>query len=279
MSESLDGARVALLEARRETELASLVRRWGGEPICVPGLREVACDCADEAARALDRLVAPGAVVVLTTGAGLERWFSVAEAFGRLKELHDALGRATVVCRGPKPIAVLKREGLAPHVRAESPHTTKELLAALHRVPVEGCHVVVVHDGGESRVVSDALALRGARVIDLQPYIWALPEDVEPLRDLVRAMIAGRVDIVAFTTQVQARHLFQVADGLNAREGLTRAMRERILVAAVGPTSAHALEQLGTPAHVVPAQPKMGAMVAGMAGAHARRGERPERSS
>src|ERR1019366_1399236 len=68
--DSLDGARVALLESRMESELASLVRRHGGEPVCVPAMREVERDCAAEAGLAIDALSAPGAVVVVATGVG-----------------------------------------------------------------------------------------------------------------------------------------------------------------------------------------------------------------
>jgi uroporphyrinogen-III synthase len=44
------------------------------------------------------------------------------------------------------------------------------------------------------------------------------------------------------------------------------AMRARVLVAAVGPTCAAALDAIGVPPHVVPANPSMGAMIAALAG-------------
>jgi uroporphyrinogen-III synthase len=263
--ESLRGVRVALLEARRESELASLVRRHGGEPVCVPALREVERDFGDELARACDRVEAGGATVVLTTGTGLERVLRVADAMNRGEGLRGGLARGTVVCRGPKPIAVLKREGLAAHVRAEAPHTTAELIAALAALPLDGRDAVVVHDGGTSRAIADWLRSRGARVFDVRPYEWALPEDVGSLRDLVGALVAGQLEALAVTTQVQARHLFQIADAMGVASSLRDALRERVVVAAVGPTCAQALEELGTPAHVVPHQSKMGPMVIALA--------------
>jgi uroporphyrinogen-III synthase len=263
--EPLRGARVALLEARMESELASLVRRHGGQPVCVPALREVERDCTDEVARAHGVLVGEGAVIVLTTGVGLDRVLRAAGAIGIAQSFRDQLRRAVVVCRGPKPIAVLKREGLPVHVRAEAPHTTKELLAALDGVDVTGHDVVFVHDGGGNRDTVAALVQRGARVVDVQPYAWALPEDIGPLRALVETLVRGELDAIAFTTQVQARHLFAVADTMGARDAMTRALSERVIVAAVGPTCARALSLLGAPPHVVPEQGKMGAMVVALA--------------
>lgn len=261
----MHGARVALLEARRESELASLVRRHGGEPVCVPALREAERDFRDELERASDAIVRGGAVVVLTTGTGLERVLRLADATGKGTALRASLERSTVVCRGPKPVAVLKREHLPVHVRAQEPHTTRELLAALDEVHVQDVDVVVVDDGGTSRAVVDSLLRRRARVIHLRPYAWALPEDVGPLRALVDSIVAGRVDAVAVTTQVQARNLFEVAESMGAAAALTQALRDRVIVAAVGPTCARVLEELGAPPHVVPESAKMGAMVLALA--------------
>lgn len=265
VTEPLRGTRVALLESRMESELASLVRRHGGDPVCVPAMREVERDCTEDVARAYAALRRAGALVVLTTGVGLERLLRVAAASGIGAELHAELTRATNVCRGPKPIAVLKREGLPVHVRAEAPHTAKELLSALEAVAVDGRDVVFVHDGGGNREIVAVLARRGANVIDVQPYAWALPEDLGPLRGLVETIVRAEVDAIAFTTQAQARHLFAVADSMGERGAMTRAMGERIVVAAVGPTCARALSQLGAPPHVVPDQPKMGAMIVALA--------------
>jgi uroporphyrinogen-III synthase len=261
----LQGARVALLEARRESELAALVRRHGGEPVCVPALREVERDFAGELAAACDVVERGGATVVFTTGTGLERVLRVAAGMGRSEGLRAGLARSTVVCRGPKPIAVLKREGLPVHVRADAPHTTAELLVALAPLPIEGRDVVAVHDGGTNRAVAESLASRGARVVEVRPYEWALPEDVSGLRDLVATLASGSVDAIAVTTQVQARHLFAIAESMGKADDLRTALRDRVVVAAVGPTCAQTLVELGAPPHVTPVQPKMGPMVLALA--------------
>jgi len=268
MTESLNGARVALLEARRESELASLVRRHGGEPICVPAMREVERECSREAALAIDAVSRgrDATIVVLATGVGLDRWLRVAGELGRGDELRQGLARSTVVCRGPKPIAVLKREGLQCQLRAPPPHTTAELLALLETVEVRDHDAVYVQDGGAMNDVGEALARRGARTVVLQPYGWALPEDLGPLEDLVRSITSGGVDALAVTTQIQAVNLFEVAAALGATAELKAALSKRVVVAAVGPTSARALERLGAAPHVVPEQGKMGPLVLALAG-------------
>lgn len=273
-AKTLGHARIALLEVRRESELASLVRRHGGEPITVPALREVERDCTREVQEAALLLARTAPVVILATGVGLERWLAVTPPAAR-DALREGLARSTIVCRGPKPIAVLKREGLPVHVRADPPHTTAELLTALCAVEVADRDVIYVHDGGGLRTVPEALIHRGARVLEIQPYEWALPADLEPLRGLVRAIVAGELDALAITTQIQAKHLFEVAASMGLRDALREALGGRVLVAAVGPTCARMLTELGAPPHVVPAQGKMGPLVLALADALNRGGASP----
>ena len=60
-------------------------------------------------------------------------------------------------------------------------------------------------------------------------YEWRLPDDVEPLRRFVRAAVNGDLDAVAFTSQIQVRHLLAVARDLGlqlgSRAGAHRARR------------------------------------------------------
>src|SRR5690349_19096601 len=114
---SLDGVRVALLEARRGSELAELVRRLGGEPHAVPAVREVA-QLADVPSF-LDALAADQfSMVVCLTGAAASRLLVEAQGLDRLDEAVAALRRTVTVCRGPKPSGVLRQYGIDATIRA-----------------------------------------------------------------------------------------------------------------------------------------------------------------
>ena len=53
--------------------------------------------------------------------------------------------------------------------------------------------------------------------------------------------------------------------GIASLRDLVDALNDRVVVAAVGPTCARTLEELGAPAHVVPEQSKMGPLVLALA--------------
>jgi len=125
-------ARVALLEARMSREIADMIRRYGGEPYCVPAVREVSLECEEQVSLFLDHLTHSSLqIVVFFTGVGVNALFRVAEKLGRDGELLSALQNVTVVCRGPKPGAVLKRLNVPIAASAGEPYTTHDLLEAM----------------------------------------------------------------------------------------------------------------------------------------------------
>ena len=96
-------------------------------------------------------------------------------------------------------------------------------------------------------------------------YRWALPEDTGPLESLFDDLLAARIDALVVTSQVQVRHLYEIA----RRQGLAAALPElllgRVVVAAVGPVAAKALREHGIRVDLEPEHPKMGPMVRDLA--------------
>jgi uroporphyrinogen-III synthase len=258
----LAGARIGLLEARLSSELAELVRREGGEPVCAPSVREEPVDVAALVPALIDDLRRRRMeIVVFLTGAGATSLLEQASAIGARDALIEALAGATTVCRGPKPAVVLRKHGIPVHVNARTPHTTPELLDVLPDEFVRGRGVALLHDGGGNLALVEALRARGAKVDELRTYEWRLPDDIEPIEELIRELLAGRLDAVAFTSQVQVRHLFEVAARTHRTAGLRFALRHRTIVGSIGPTCSAALEQFDAPPHVVASPPKMRPLV------------------
>jgi uroporphyrinogen-III synthase len=261
---TLEGRTVVLLEARMGEEAAALVRKFGGTPYRVPAVREV--DSSDEAGPFIEALLCGSlSIVVFLTGVGVSALLREAARRECLEATLTALRLTTIVCRGPKPVAVLKQHQVPAHITAAEPWTTRELLDALKPVDLEGKTVALVHYGEPNAVFTAALTARGALLEELSLYEWKLPDDVEPLRMLVKELVEGRMDAIAFTTQIQCRHLFRVAADLGLCERLAKALNADAVVAAVGPVCADALRVFGVTPNVVPVRPKMGPMIAALA--------------
>jgi uroporphyrinogen-III synthase len=160
---------------------------------------------------------------------------------------------------------VLAKHRVTIDVRVPSPHTTPEILTTLALLLLDDRRVGLVHYGERNDVVLEALRERGAEVEELCLYEWQLPTDLAPLQALIRSIIAGEIDAVAFTTQIHVRHLLRVAEVLNLSDPLLQALAERTVTAAIGPTCAAALIAAGITPQVVADPPKIGPMLTGIA--------------
>ena len=267
MRASLDGRRIVLFESRLQGERAELVRRGGGVPVCVPAVVERRREAGHEVAALLDLLRSGDSapMFVFSTGVGARAVFDEARALGRVPELVEALERGGSICRGPKAVAALHREGLTATVKARSPYTTVELIEAIAVLELTGHPVVLVHYGERNQALVEALVAQGAVLLELLVYEWGMPEDTAPLARAADSLIRGDFDAAAFTTQIQARHLMAVASRMGRRNQLVSALRSKVVVAAVGPTCARVLDELGVTPHVVPDPPKMGTMLEALA--------------
>jgi uroporphyrinogen-III synthase len=87
-----------------------------------------------------------------------------------------------------------------------------------------------------------------------------LPEDTGPLRAAVDEVIAGRIDVALFTTSVQIRHLFEIAEGEGKKSELKAGM-ERVVKASIGPTTSETLREYGLSVDLEASHPKMGFLV------------------
>jgi uroporphyrinogen-III synthase len=114
--------------------------------------------------------------------------------------------------------------------------------------------------GSSNPELLSALAERGVPCTPVPVYHWALPEDLEPLRNAVGAIIAGAVDVIVFLTAVQVTHLIQIAGEMGAKDDLLKAVR-RTVVLSIGPSTTEALASIGIQPDHEPSHPKMGILI------------------
>ncbi len=253
---------VALLESRMKSELARLVEKHGGAPVCVPAVQEAPHIEAEAIVDLLNQFTAgEHEVVIFMTGVAVSLLFELAQELGRHAELVTALRNATTVCRGPKPTAALRGFGVPPTLSAREPFTAAELIDALSELDLAGRRVILFNYGERSETLSETLLARRADLREFWLYQWQFPTDTAALEELVRRIVDRKVDALAVTCQIQFRHLYQVAERLDLSRELVDALRTDVVVAAVGPTCRAIIEVHGVRPHVMPEHPKMGPLV------------------
>ncbi len=256
------GLTVAAFENRMGPEMTGLIERYGGRPMVTPAMREVPLEDNREALQFGERLLAGQVdMLILMTGVGLDTLVDVLKTVHPLKSVTDALGRITLVARGPKPVAVLKQLGLAPTFIVPEPNTWRDLLKTIDTdCPVLGLRVALQEYGATNAELMEELRERGATLTRVPVYRWALPEDLGRLREALGHIASGEVDVLLVTNAVQVDHVMQVLKRDDRVEPFRQALR-RMVVASVGPTASERLRQHNWPVDLEPSHPKMGTLV------------------
>lgn len=257
---SLAGLRVLTLESRKAKDMETLILREEGIPIVAPSVQERAHSDNRIGIKFVEQLEA-GAydMVILMTGVGLAFLRDLVVTEMPVERLSAALGRATIVARGPKPIGVLRQLGLQAQVVIGEPNTWREIVTAVAERPER--RLAVQEYGRPNLEMNAALELLGATVTPVALYKWEMPDDLQPLRAAARALAKGECEVVLFTSSIQLDHLYEVAAQLGILFQVEEALRTKVAIASVGPVMTDALVAKGLPVDIVPRHPKMWALV------------------
>jgi uroporphyrinogen-III synthase len=267
VTELLSGIQVLSFETRLQSEAAGLIAKHGGKVIAAPSMKEVPLsDIADGQLFASALAASQIDVLVLLTGVGTKLMFEAAQLYMPRSAMIAKLAGLSLVCRGPKPAAVLKSCGLKSSITVPEPNTWRDVLAALDRdLPVAGRRVFVQEYGVSNPELLSGLAERKALVTALKLYGWTLPDDTAPLKAAVLRAVRGQAQIAMFTAARQIDHVLLVAGEIGLSPAMRRVLSTDLVVASIGPMTSEALLRHGITPDIVPGHPKLGHLVLAIA--------------
>ena len=257
-----NGLTVAAFESRMAAEMTRLIERHGGKPLVAPALREIPLEDNSAALQFGELLLTEGLdVLVLLTGAGTTTLFEILHSRHAKDTIKNALKETVLIARGPKPVAALKALGFQPTLTVPEPDTWMDVVSTLdaHR-PVKGLRVAVQEYGLPNRELLDALKQRGANVVSVPVYRWALPEDTAPLKQVIKQILAGQVQVMLVTNAAQIDHVMLVVE----QEGTTTQFKticRQPVIASIGPTASERIRSHGLTVDFEPSHGKMGILV------------------
>lgn len=279
---SLTGLTIAITGSRRGSELARIVKNLGGRPYVAPTVGiEADLKTPDNAIVEFIKRITKQDVdyMIFMTGPGVFSLMSIAKSYGMEEDLIAALQKVNVVARSTKPQMVLKKYGIRTHL---IPHenTAKGILNLLKNIGMLGRTIGILWHGGYQMQLREELYRAGAaNVIEASTYQYSfeLNNDgasiltsmgfnyVVPklgtVIHLIGDIIAGRIDVITFTSPPSVHGLFKIANINHTIGSLRDSLNTNVIVAAVGPSTEEAIKENKVVVDVIPQIYKMGAMV------------------
>ena len=176
----------------------------------------------------------------------------------------EALRNVKIASRGPKPNAALRELDVPITVIAPEPCTWHELIAAMDSTfgpALRGMRAALQEYGATNPELLAALAERGVACTRVPVYHWALPLDLEPLRNAVRSIVAGAVDVLVFLTAVQVVHLVQVAEQMGEKRQICCRQYGKPSFSPSGQARRKNWPKIGIPPDLEPSHPRMGILI------------------
>jgi uroporphyrinogen-III synthase len=180
-----------------------------------------------------------------------------------LEQFLAALRTVKVAARGPKSSSALRELNIPIAVVAPEPFTWRALLSALEEKlgsSLNGMNLAVQEYGTSNPELLTALAEMSISITRLPVYQWALPEDVQPLREAVIALAHGHVDVVLFMNAGQVAHLFLLAEQMGYTDALHEGFRSTV-IGSIGPSTTEGLGAYGVVPDYEPTHAKMGYLI------------------
>jgi uroporphyrinogen-III synthase len=252
MTGALSGKRIVVPETRELDMLVRMLEEQGATALRCPlvSIHDVA-----DAAPVVDwirRFVAnPPDDLIVMTGEGLGRLVGFASRAELETEFVAALALVRKITRGPKPVRRLREFGLKPDLAAKAP-TTAGVIAALSDDDLSGRRIAIQLYPGATNELIDFLARAGAVPDPVLCYVYGSQSDDARVIDAIDAMVAGRVDLITFTSSPQVRRLVDVAQA-HGREPALRDALTHTTIVAVGPVVGRAIEAAGGKVSIAPA--------------------------
>ncbi|MCA9006146.1 MAG: uroporphyrinogen-III synthase [Planctomycetaceae bacterium] len=254
---------VCSFESRKSDAMTTLIERNQGNPTLVHSMDEIPLEDNAQVKSFCEKLFRGEIdVIVFMTGVGATALLNAAELYFPREQVLDAFRKIIVVVRGPKPTVVLRNWEVPIHYSAPEPNTWREIITAFDekKFSVTGKHIAVQEYGKPVEEFYETLRNRGAQVLPIAVYRWALPDDTSGLRNAIHATIRGDYNVLMFTSAQQITHVLQIAEEENVKEDWLLAA-SKTMIASVGPACTEALQEVGLPVDFESSPPKMGPLV------------------
>jgi uroporphyrinogen III methyltransferase/synthase len=240
----LFGRRIIVTRSpERAQELGDALTNLGAEAILAPTFRIGPPDdpeALDRAAASIDRFD----WVVFESALAASKF--VTTLLRGPRDLR-ALGRTAICAVGPSTTDELHARGLKADVVLPELRVDGLAPALEAHAPVSGRSILVVRPDHERDLAASALTERGASVTDLIAYHTAAdPPDSPAAQRIYRELLDGRIDAVTFASPSAVRRFAAMIGVEQAGDLLSTTT-----VAAIGPVTAAAAQELGIRATVV----------------------------
>jgi len=277
---SLRGITVAVTSSRRASELADIVRKFGGIPYIAPTIGIKNNSQLNSECNHFIETISNESMhfFIFMTGVGVFNLFQNLQKLHKLNTVIEKLQNTIVVARSNKPKMELRKFGIKTNF-VPNINTIDGILILLKRFNVKNKNIGILWHGDSSSSFKKELASLGANVFDFSSYSYSarfeqtnasmleemgydyVAPNEEKIKMLIEDIMKGTVDSITFTSPPAVKEFFEFAKRNNKINSLKDKLNNNVLVVSVGPSTSKMLARFYVLADIMPATYRMGPMI------------------
>ena len=277
---SLRGITVAVTSSRRASELASIVRKFGGIPYIAPTIGIKNNNPLNSECNRFIETISKERMhfFIFMTGVGVFNLFQNLQKLHKsdtaIQKLHDTI----VIARSNKPRMELRKFGIKTHF-VPNMNTIDGISNLLNRFDIKNKNIGILWHGDSSGSFKKRLKSLDANVFDFSSYSYStnlertnaivlkkmgydyVAPNEEKIERLIEDIMKGLVDVITFTSPPAVKEFFEFAKRNYKIKALKDWLNSNVLVVSVGPSTSKMLSDFHVLVDVVPSTYRMGPMI------------------
>jgi uroporphyrinogen-III synthase len=258
-NQTLKGRTVVVTRPRDQAEetMASIEER-GGKPYFFPTI-EISGPRDLSAVKAFFNALASKKVdyVILMSVNGVQHLFRVAESLGAKNEVKKHLKNTVTIAVGPKTAQELEKNGIRASLIPEK-YTSEGILESLRQRRAKDKTIYIPRTNAAPPELAEKLRQMGNRVEEICIYRSQLPSNHGLAEKFIKDLTDEKIDAIIFTSSLGARNFFEMLRQIISEKKLRNLMKQKVVVVAIGPTTAKTLEEAGVKVDVMPEKHVLG---------------------
>jgi uroporphyrinogen-III synthase len=277
---SLRGITVAITSSRRASELAEIVRKFGGIPYIAPTIGIKNNSQLNSECNHFIETISNESMhfFIFMTGVGVFNLFQNLQKLHKLDTVIEKLHDTIVIARSNKPKMELRKFGIKTHF-VPNINTIDGISNLLKRFDVKNKNIGILWHGDSSSSFKKKLVSFGANVFDFSSYSYSarleqtnasmleemgydyVAPNEEKIKMLIENIMKGMIDSITFTSPPAVKEFFEFAKRNNKFNSLKDKLNSNVLVVSVGPSTSKMLARFYVPADIMPTSYRMGPMI------------------
>lgn len=232
-------------------EIGKLIREKGGIPYYFPSIETKRMLDFKPIKYFLNELQKDQvAYIIFTAANGIKYLLSAAKDVNQVNELRKGLAQTFVIAVGPSTKDSLEECQIRVDLVPEK-FSSEGLIELLQERNIANKKIRIPRANNGRPLLSKRLHELGADVKEIPVYESGLPKE-EKCYSFYEDIAAGRIDAIIFGSGLSAKNTFLALSKKDSLETIRNFMDNRIIIVAIGPITAAALNEIGIKVDVMP---------------------------